>query len=104
MKVYNHYSYGNGTVFVSPGAHHPETADWVDPKTKVPIMFTVKFKNGIAEVDDNMGRYLVKQKLAQASPVILPAEDFAAQSMQIERLAQENMALKARLESHGIAA
>lgn len=104
MKIYNHHSYGEGTIFITPGAHHPETSDWVDQHTKMPIMFAVKFNKGMAEVSDPIGKYLLANKLAQKNPVILPAEEFLRQSAEIERLTRENIALADRLKSAGVAA
>ncbi len=71
MKVYNHGGRGSGTVFVSPGFHHPETLEWMlDGK---PRMFTVKFTAGEARVDSQLGRYMIEHGLAKKSPLILPA-------------------------------
>lgn len=104
MRVYNHYSYGEGTIFITPGVHHPETSDWVDPRSKVPLMFAIKFTKGAAEVSDPIGKYLLANKLAQKNPVILPAEEFQRQSEEIERLSRQNAALIERMKSAGLAA
>jgi hypothetical protein len=72
MFVYNAGSCGRATLFVSPGTHHPENSNWVDPKTRAPLQFTIRFENGRADVDEEMGRYLIDQELAQRSPIILP--------------------------------
>jgi hypothetical protein len=37
-------------------------------------MLTVQFIDGVAEVEDNLGQYLIDKKLAQKSFLILPAE------------------------------
>lgn len=72
MKVYNHGSHGRGTLFVSPGADHPENSAWIDATTKRPVMFTVKFLGGMAEVDSQLGAYLISKGLAQRTALILP--------------------------------
>jgi hypothetical protein len=76
MKIYSG-GYGNGIVFVSPGAHYPNNSDWMsvgeaDGKTiRKPIQFTVQFKAGVAEVPDSLGEYMIAQKLARGSPIVL---------------------------------
>lgn len=76
MKIYSG-GYGNGTTFVSPGAHHPENSEWMSVgeeggrAVRKPIQFTVQFKAGVAEVPDSLGRYMIDQKLAKSSPLIL---------------------------------
>jgi hypothetical protein len=78
MRVYNYGSHGNGTIFVAPGKDQPETSDWIKVgrdasgrDTREPVQFTVKFQRGVAEVPDNIGRYLIDKKLARKSPLIL---------------------------------
>ena len=78
MKVYNHGGGGNGTIIVAPGKDHPETSDWIkvgsDPsgkETRTPIQFSVKFERGVADVADNLGRYLILKGLARKSPLIV---------------------------------
>jgi hypothetical protein len=87
MKVYNHGSHGRGILFVAPGKDHPETSDLFkvgsDPqgrKTREPIQFVVKFENGVAEVPDGLGRYLIEKKLARKSPLIVRAPAVADDS------------------------
>ena len=70
MKIYNYGSHGAGTVFVSPGTHHPENSNWVDEKTRAPKMFTVRFRDGVADVDTGIAMYMVARKLAKSSPII----------------------------------
>src|ERR1700733_4513760 len=76
MQVYSEVGYGNGTIFVTPGVHHPENKDWVvlgqsESGADVfrPVMLTVKFKDGAAEVPDALGKYLVAEGLAKFSAV-----------------------------------
>lgn len=80
MRIYNYSMHGCGTVMVTPGAHHPETSDWMktscgqDGKEfKEPIMFTIRFKDGTTDVPENLARYLFKHGLAQKSPIIQAA-------------------------------
>ena len=78
MKVYNNGSHGRGTIFVAPGKDHPENSDWIkvsrNPEgreVREPVQFAVKFENGVAEVPDGLGRYLIDKKLARRSPLIV---------------------------------
>lgn len=48
-------------------------AHWVDDKNN-PVQFNVEFKYGVAEVEDDIGRYLIKNELARRSKMILPRE------------------------------
>jgi hypothetical protein len=78
MKVYSGTGYGNGTMFVTPGTHYPENSDWVmvtqgdDGKTvRRPIQFSVPFRNGVAEVPESLGKYMIDRQMAKRSPVII---------------------------------
>lgn len=59
-------------VFVQPG-NHPgnkyQVSDWLD--NGKPIMFTVAFRFGCAEVPDNLGQYMLDNEMAKASPIIV---------------------------------
>ncbi len=57
-------------VFVQPGRQFP-VSEWMDEDGK-PRMFRVVFHAGCAEVDDNLGEYMISQEVAQRSPLILP--------------------------------
>lgn len=46
-------------------------AEWVDDKNE-PIDFNIIFKHGRAEVDKNMGDYLVKYGFASKTKLIIP--------------------------------
>jgi hypothetical protein len=96
MKIYNSGSYGRGIVFVSPGAQHPENAAWVDPQTKKPILITVKFVSGVADVDSALGKYMIERGLAQKTPVYVPPEA-VAENEELDRLKRENAALQQKL-------
>jgi hypothetical protein len=70
MKVYRPGSKGVHRVFAQPGNEHPETTDFMQDGK--PILFTVEFKDGVAEVPWGLGRYLLDQRIAFYSPLILP--------------------------------
>jgi hypothetical protein len=78
--------YGKGTIFVSPGADHPERPEWMqeyrygDNFRRKPVMFTVKFENGVAEVDGEIARYMIEQGLASETPVEVAAPPDTAES------------------------
>ena len=66
MKVYYHGRSTKHRLFVQPGVDHPESSEWMeaadhDGKRK-PKLFDVIFENGIATVDDNLGKYLITKK------------------------------------------
>lgn len=75
MKVY-HPQGSNMTLMVTPGAHDKECSDWFDDK-KNAKRFDIKFVNGVAEVPNNLGAFLVahgqanKTKLVQIKNRIL---------------------------------
>ncbi|VVC76003.1 hypothetical protein AQUSIP_13040 [Aquicella siphonis] len=62
MKVYYPGNRENIRLYVQPGIDHPETSEWFEGGK--PKMFEVHFKNQVAEVDDNIGQYLLDKKLA----------------------------------------
>lgn len=84
MKVYSNSMYGRGTLFVTPGTDHPETSDWFEQRMddegraiRAPTQFAVTFKNGEAEVSDQLGRYLIDRKMASKRPqkIVLPQSE-----------------------------
>lgn len=75
MKVYNQWARGKvNTLLVSPGAEHPENSDWntttvIKGETvRVPKSFSVRFVKGVAEVDPQIGKYLIDKKMANKTP------------------------------------
>lgn len=68
MRIYQPGTRGVRTSFVSPGTHFPNV-DWLD-EDKQPKMFSVTFKEGMADVDDRLGQYMIDQGLASSSPII----------------------------------
>lgn len=84
MKIYSNSMYGRGTVFVTPGHEHPETSDWMRASVdgggravNQPLQFAVKFENGEAEVDDQLGAYMIAKRMAKRQPqrIIVPAAE-----------------------------
>lgn len=73
MKVYadaqRHFS-GIHTIHIQPGKEYPETGDWCDALGN-PILISVEFKNGIAEVEGNIGKYLIEKNLARKTKPII---------------------------------
>lgn len=70
MKVYKPSTYNRmHTLYVQPAIDHPENSQWVD-KENNPLMFQIFFKHGVAEVEDNLGQYLIDKKLAAQTPLI----------------------------------
>ena len=67
------------TIFVAPAAMVPEVEatndDWWQKigNDKRPKEFAVKFFSGQAEVDDELGNFMLKHKLAHKSKLIIPA-------------------------------
>jgi len=78
MFVYLPHKNANHTMHISPAADPrmkgEMPSDWVDDKNE-PRTFQIEFVRGKAEVDDDIGNYLVKQGLAKKSKIILPDED-----------------------------
>jgi hypothetical protein len=56
-------------MYATPGAAHPETTDFLDANGK-PVTMTIEFKDGVAEVPDNLGRFLIDTGVAKGSPII----------------------------------
>ena len=78
MFVYLPHKNANHTMHISPAADPrikgEVPTEWVDDKN-APLTFQVEFVRGKAEVDDNIGNYLIEQGLAKKSKIILPDED-----------------------------
>lgn len=70
MKVFLPGSRGLHRLYAMPGNVHPETTDFLGADGK-PTLMTIEFKDGVAEVPDNLGRFLVDTDAAKASPIIL---------------------------------
>lgn len=79
MKVYaagERQAQGVQTLHICPAAHIGEKAacptEWFGEDGEA-LNFTVTFRHGEAEVDDQIGRYLLAYKLARKSRLIIPA-------------------------------
>jgi len=60
-------------MFVTP-SFTSSSADFKDSQGN-PITYTVSFDYGMAEVPDNLGRWMVDHGLAKTSLIILPARN-----------------------------
>ncbi len=70
MKVYRPGTKGLHRLFVQPGKKI-EKSEWQDAYGN-PIMYTVEFREGVAHVETQLGRYLIDEGLAARSPIIVP--------------------------------
>lgn len=75
MKVYNQWARGKvNTLLVSPGSEHPDNSEWntttvIKGETvRVPKSFSIRFVKGVAEVDAQIGKYLIDKKMAHKAP------------------------------------
>lgn len=71
MKIYLPGSRGVHTIYVRPGVEH-KNSDFLKADG-TPEQFAVVFREGVAEVPDNLGRYMIDSELAARSPLLLPA-------------------------------
>ena len=71
MKVHYQGSSNNHRMFVQPGVQHPEVSEWREG-LNAPKLIEVLFVNGVADVPDNLGKYLVDNELAKKSRLLLP--------------------------------
>lgn len=73
MRVYHDNPSPRFTVIVQPAVKHKNVMDWRNPGG-VAKTFHVQFRFGAADVDDNLGRYMIDEGLAKRSPLIVPAQ------------------------------
>ena len=75
MKIF-HPVQGHGvrTIAVAPAAVDPtaRVEGWLDAEG-TPVTFNIRFIYGVAEVADEMGRFMVDKKLARKSRPLLTA-------------------------------
>lgn len=76
MKIYYHGNSSLHRIFVTPAVDHPEVAAWRELDGR-PRQFEVLFQNGLAIVDDNLGKYLVEKGLASKTKVIADHREVA---------------------------
>ena len=78
MFVYLPHKKANHTLHITPAADPRIKGEvpsaWVDDQNN-PLPFQVEFVRGKADVDENIGRYLIEQGLAQKSAIIRPDEE-----------------------------
>lgn len=73
MKVYSPHpkqSTGVHSIHVTPGRKNPETAEFMTTNEKgesVPQQFRVEFVNGVAEVTDALGKWMIDNNHAAKS-------------------------------------
>lgn len=72
MKVYLKTGRRNHLMFITPGTEPEASSDWKHPDGSNK-QFTVRFVDGMADVPRPIGVYLIHKKVAQVSPIILPA-------------------------------
>lgn len=76
MRVYYPGERKNHQMFVAPGAdprviREGVNAEWLDSRG-APRTFTIDFVNGVAEVADALGRYLIATGQARRTGLWLP--------------------------------
>lgn len=70
MKVYYHGRSANHRMYVVPAHDYPHVGAWreQDGRNK---QFEVHFIDGVADVEDNLGEYMIEKGIASASRIIL---------------------------------
>lgn len=69
-KVYSASGYGAIKIFVRPGVDEPDDDRWHDTVTdehgqhRLARQYMVAFSEGVAQVEDELARYLIEQKIA----------------------------------------
>ncbi len=70
MRIYHDNQAERFTVIVSPAVKAKNVLDWRNsggnPKT-----FHVVFRRGMAEVDSNLGQYMIDEGIAKSSPIVI---------------------------------
>jgi hypothetical protein len=76
VKVYNAGSYGRLNLMVRPAMDEPKEERWFKLETdergelrRIARQLVVSFEDGAAEVEDELGRYLLERGLVSAEPV-----------------------------------
>jgi len=81
MRVYSSAMYGSGTLCVTPGKKHRDVEEFFEVTeadangvvSREFRSFAVKFVDGVAEVSDAMGAYLLEHETAIVSAAPVPA-------------------------------
>ncbi|HEY1772433.1 MAG TPA: hypothetical protein VGH91_04495 [Gammaproteobacteria bacterium] len=76
MKVYSPHEKqqkGKHTIRLTPGTKNPDSAFMRENEKgeKVPQLFTVTFNDGMAVVDDALGKWMVDNKVALKSKKLI---------------------------------
>lgn len=78
MYVYLPHKKSTHTMHICPAADPrikgEVPADWVDDKNN-PRTFQINFYRGKAEVDDQIGKYLIDTELARKTKIIRPEDE-----------------------------
>ena len=76
MRIFYNGDAPNISVSACPAGHLPAVEcpkQWFEEDGKTPQSFSVQFRDGEAIVDEALGKYLVVQKIALTSKIILPS-------------------------------
>ena len=73
MKIYKPDQMTPHTVLVTPGLF---CADWATEEGKAKT-FSVEFKNGQADLADNLGLYMIDNGMARSSPILTMNDIFS---------------------------
>jgi len=78
MRVYfNSEKCGSQTVHIKPAADfdllhgQPPASDWLEDDGRTPAQFAITFTDGVAEVSDSIGRYLIATGHARPTRLIV---------------------------------
>lgn len=69
MKVYYKGRSLNHHMHVQPANQFPHVLEWREPDGRAKA-FDIRFVNGVADVDDKLGEYLINQGLASKTMII----------------------------------
>ena len=77
MKVFYNGSAPNMMVTASPASHLPAAEcpkDWFEEDGTTPRQISVQFKDGAVVLEAPLARYLVAQKIARTSKIMMPGD------------------------------
>lgn len=74
MKVYYHGRSLKHRLYVQPAINNPDApSEWKENDGKAKQM-EVLFENGVADVPENLGKYLIDKQLASKTKIHIPRE------------------------------
>lgn len=76
MQVYYHGRSLNHRIFVTPAHDYPNVNSWREEDGRGK-QFEVHFKNGVADVDDNLGLYMIEKGLVSKTKIITDHKEVA---------------------------